>query len=151
MLKNIVIALCMVFSCSIAHARTVLIEKGADGHPVVTSQPALSMSLVDKIGDLPNDRFYYGTVGEIEGGVNVKFGRVEPYGRIAEHAGSTNYILYVIKGSGSLVNTDGKGTEVSRFEFNAGDVIIFKPDTMHFWETGAEAWEFIGVEQKPTS
>lgn len=131
-----------------AQARNVLIENGADGHPVVTPMPATSVAVITDIDGLPNDRFLYGTIGEIGSSVNVRFGRVEPYGRIAEHEGKSNYVLYVVRGSGSLVNTDGEGNEVSRYEFSAGDVITFRPYTMHYWENGGEVWEFIGVEQK---
>ncbi|WP_170386346.1 cupin domain-containing protein [Ruegeria atlantica] len=131
-----------------AQARNVLIENGPDGHPIVTPMPATSVDEIPDIGGLPNKRFLYGTIGGIESAVNVRFGRVEPYGYIAEHEGNSNYVLYVVRGSGSLVNTDGEGNEVSRYEFSAGDVITFRPYTMHYWENGGEVWEFIGVEQR---
>lgn len=132
----------------VAEARNVLISNGPDGNPIVTPMPNIAMTDVPDIGGVPNDRFLYGIIGEIDGSVNVRFGRVEPYGRVAEHEGNSNYVLYVLKGAGALVNTNGEGAEVSRFEFEAGDVITFQPYTMHYWEVGPEAWEFLGVEQQ---
>lgn len=133
---------------SVAEARNVLISNGSDGHPTVTSMPNIALADVPDIGGAPNDRFFYGLIGELEGSTNVRFGRVGAYGRIAEHEGNSNYVLYVLKGAGSLVNTDGEGAEVLRFESEAGDVITFKPYTMHYWEVGPETREFLGVEQQ---
>ncbi|WP_136443717.1 AraC family ligand binding domain-containing protein [Pacificoceanicola onchidii] len=147
LIKTAAIAACGLWLAASAQARNVIIENGPDGHPVVISEANISMTEIPDIGGLPNDRFFYGTIGEIPTGVNVRFGRVEAYGRIAEHEGNSNYVLYVLKGTGSLVNTDGEGNEVSRFEFKPGDVITFRPYTMHYWEVGPEAWEFLGVEQ----
>lgn len=147
-IKTGLVSAALIAASMSAQARNVLIENGPDGHPIVTPMPATSVTNIPDIGGLPNDRFLYGTIGEIGSSVNVRFGRVEPYGYIAEHEGNSNYVLYVVRGSGSLVNTDGKGNEVSRFEYSAGDVITFRPYTMHYWENGSEVWEFIGVEQQ---
>lgn len=147
-IKTGLVSAALIAASMSAHARNVLIENGSDGHPIVTPMPATSVANIPDIGGLPNDRFLYGTIGEIGSSVNVRFGRVEPYGYIAEHEGNSNYVLFVVRGSGSLVNTDGEGNEVSRFEYNAGDVITFRPYTMHYWENGGEVWEFIGVEQQ---
>lgn len=131
-----------------ASARVVLIENDGAKAPMVTPQPDIPLGLVKDIGGRPNNHFYYASIGQIDSAVNVRFGRVGPGGKIALHEGESNYILYVTKGRGSLLNVDTKGKESSRFEFKAGDVIIFRPYTMHHWEAGAGGWEFVGVEQR---
>lgn len=141
---GIVIAWCT----ATAQAGVVLIENQSGKTPVVTHQTGVTLDLVKEIDGKPNDRFFYGMLGKIDSAVNVRYGRVEPYGKIALHEGNSNYVLYVTKGTGVLVNVDTNGKESSRFEFRAGDVITFKPYTMHHWEAGPEGYEFLGVEQR---
>ena len=148
MARGLGLGLALAWAAVAAHAGTVLIENQSGKTPVVTPQTGITLELVKDIDGKPNDRFYYGSLGKIESAVNVRFGRVEPYGKIALHEGNSNYVLYVTKGTGTLVNVDAKGKESSRLDFRAGDVITFKPYTMHHWEAGPEGYEFLGVEQR---
>jgi quercetin dioxygenase-like cupin family protein len=45
-----------------------------------------------------------------------------------------------------LVNTkDGK--KVNEIQYKAGDVLVFRPDTMHYWKGGTEKTVMFGVQQ----
>ena len=140
--------LCLCFFSETAFGRTVVVKNTADKTPVVVDGPDLNMEEILSTNGKPNSGFFYGTIFSLAGGVDVKFGQVQPGGRIAEHETASRYVMIVIRGSGRLVNFDIEGKESSYFEFQPGDVIIFEPHTMHSWENGDKTWEFIGVKER---
>jgi mannose-6-phosphate isomerase-like protein (cupin superfamily) len=80
-------------------------------------------------------------------GVTVYTGHMDPGGKIAPHEGGTIYILYVVRGTGKLINVDPAGATTSEIAYKPDDVIVFHPNTHHKWENGTEPFDFIGVSQ----
>ena len=80
-------------------------------------------------------------------GVTVYTGHMEPGGKVAPHEGGTVYILYVVRGTGKMINVDAQGATTSEIAYKPDDVIVFLPTTHHRWENGPEPFDFVGISQ----
>ena len=131
-------------------ADVYVVEDAAGDMPIVIEKDDPELSAVPDIGGKPNTGFSYATRYITAGtGLRVHRGHVEAGGYIAEHDGPNVYVLYVVNGTGALVNTGPDGAESSRIEYKPDDIIVFREGTMHYWENGDEAFDFVGFEQIP--
>lgn len=129
-----------------ALADVYVIEDAAGDMPIVIVKD--DPALVD-LGE-PHRGFSYATRYVTAGtGLRVHRGRVEAGGFIAEHDGPNVYVLYVVNGTGTLVNTGPDSVESSRIEYKPDDIIVFRENTMHYWENGDAPFDFVGFEQLP--
>jgi quercetin dioxygenase-like cupin family protein len=79
-------------------------------------------------------------------GVQIARGRVKPGGKIAAHEGPQQYVLYVIRGSGTLSCFDKAGNKTAEIAYKPDDIILFQPNTMHDWVNGNETFDFLGID-----
>lgn len=149
-MKKLLLTTAFIFSASFAMADVYVVENSKDKTPIVIEKDDPELVDVPDIAGKPNVGFSYATRYITAGtGLRVHRGHVEPNGKIAEHEGPNVYVLYVINGSGTLINTDLEGQEASRIEYKADDIIVFRENTMHYWVNGDSAFDFIGFEQFP--
>jgi quercetin dioxygenase-like cupin family protein len=142
-------ALCVAGAASESRAGDVYVVDNAKGkRPIVTQKDGFTRNAVPITNNGPNQGYssamMYATPGT---GVTVYTGHMEPGGKIAHHEGGTVYILYVVRGTGKLVNVDPEGATTSEIAYKPDDVIVFQPNTHHLWENGPEAFDFIGISQ----
>ncbi len=115
------------------------------------SRSDVSLAAVPEIEGRANSDFSYGAVFEAPGhGLNIARGHFGPNGLVTPHKTRNLYVVFVIRGSGVLVlfGDDHKTTQI---DFEAGDVIVLPPETLHQWRNGAEAFDFVGVESSSPS
>ena len=121
-------------------------EKGK--RPTVLQKDSFTRNPVPITNGGPNQGYssamMYATPGT---GVTVYTGRMEAGGKVAPHEGGTVYILYVVRGTGKMINVDGQGVTTSEIAYKPDDVIVFHPNTHHRWENGPEPFDFVGVSQ----
>jgi quercetin dioxygenase-like cupin family protein len=142
-------AICIVANVPASWAGDVYLVDNAKGkRPIVTQKDGFTRNPVPVTNGGQNQGFSSATMYAMPAtGVTVYSGHIEPGGKIAHHEGSTVYILYVVRGTGKLVNLDPSGAATSEIAYKPDDVIVFQPNTHHQWENGAEAFDFIGVSQ----
>lgn len=151
-MKNLIRTMCAVgvLAAAPALADVYVVEDAAGDMPIVIVKDDPELGNVPDIGGKPNSGFSYATRYVTAGtGLRVHRGHVEAGGYIAEHDGPNVYVLYVVNGTGALVNTGPDGAESSRIEYKPDDIIVFREGTMHYWENGDEAFDFVGFEQIP--
>lgn len=142
------IAACSVLNVS--HAEVYVVEDAMGDKPIVIQKDDPALADIPDIGGVPNKGFSYATRYVTAGtGLRVHRGHVEPNGKIAVHDGPNVYVLYVVNGTGKLVNVGKDGEESSNIEYKPDDIIVFRENTMHYWENGDEPFDFVGFEQFP--
>ncbi len=144
-----VAALCIAGAAPVSWAGDVYVVDNAKGkRPIVTQKDSFARNPVPVTNGGQNQGFSSATMYSMPAtGVTVYSGHIEPNGKIAHHEGGTVYVLYVVRGTGKLVNLDAAGATTSEIAYKPDDVIVFQPNTHHQWENGAEAFDFIGVSQ----
>lgn len=149
-MKKLLIAAALTAIAVPAIAEVYVVENAKGKVPVVIEKDDPALGDVPDIGGKPNEGFSYATRYVTAGtGLRVHRGHVEPGGSIAEHEGPNVYVLYVVNGTGTLVNTDPEGNEASSISYKPDDIIVFRENTMHYWENGDAAFDFVGFEQFP--
>ncbi len=142
-------ALCISGASSSSWGGDVYVVDNAKGkRPIVTQKDGFARAPVPVTNGGQNQGYSSATMFTTPGtGVTVYTGHMEPGGKIAHHEGGTVYILYVVRGTGKLINLDPAGATTSEIEYKPDDVIVFQPNTHHQWENGPEAFDFVGVSQ----
>ncbi|MGD9535894.1 MAG: cupin domain-containing protein [Alphaproteobacteria bacterium] len=140
--------LAVIGAASTAAAGDVYVVDNAQGkRPMVLQKDGFALADVPKIGEGANQGFSYATALELPlVGITVNRGRVEPGGSITAHEGPSAYVLYVVGGTGKLINVDKDGNTTSEIAYKPEDVIVFQPNTLHRWENGGEPFDFVGFE-----
>lgn len=143
------IALCASGIVSTSQAGDVYVVDNAKGkRPMVTQKDGFTRNAVPITNGGPNQGYSSAIMFATPGtGVTAHTGHMEPGGKIAPHEGGTVYILYVVRGSGKLINVDATGATTSEIAYKPDDVIVFQPNTHHKWENGAEPFDFVGISQ----
>jgi mannose-6-phosphate isomerase-like protein (cupin superfamily) len=143
------IGLCISGAASVAWAGDVYVVDNANGkRPMVMQKDGFARNPVPVTNGGPNEGFSSAMMFTTPGtGVTVYTGHIEPRGKIAPHEGGTVYILYVVRGTGKLINVDPADAQTSEIAYKPDDVIVFQPNTHHKWENGPEPFDFIGVSQ----
>ena len=143
------LALCTAASISSSWAGDVYVVGNAKGkRPIVTQKDGFTRTPVPTTNNGPNQGFSSAMMFATPGtGVTVYTGHMDPGGKIAPHEGTTVYILYVVRGTGKLINVDPAGATTSEIAYKPDDVIVFEPNTHHLWENGSDPFDFIGVSQ----
>ncbi len=136
-------------AASAAWAGDVYIVDNAQGkRPMVIQKDSFARNAVPVTNGGANQGYSSATMFATPGtGVTFYTGHIDAGGKIAPHEGGTVYVLYVVRGSGKLINVDPKGATTSEIAYKPDDVIVFQPNTHHQWENGAEPFDFIGVSQ----
>ncbi|MGH1464827.1 MAG: cupin domain-containing protein [Cognatishimia sp.] len=117
----------------------------------ITNQ--VNASAIPKGDAIPDMSMEYATIGDIAGrGVSFAKGCVPSGGIVPAHASPNDYAMFVIAGSGVLtLHDEGDGKETGRVAFNAGDIIIFAPESSHGWiNESASDFEWFGVDIAPS-
>ena len=143
------IAACLTLATSAAWAGDVyIVDNARDQIPAITQKDSFTRNPVAVTNGGQNQGYSSAMMFATPGtGVTVYTGRMEPGGKIAPHEGGTIYILYVVRGTGKLINVDKNDAPVSEIAYKPDDVIVFYPNTHHKWENGAEPFDFVGVSQ----
>lgn len=134
---------------SLAWAGDVYVVDNAKGkRPMVLQKESFTRNPVPVTNGGPNQGYSSATMFATPAtGVTVYTGHMEPGGKIAPHEGGTVYVLYVVRGTGKLINVDPAGAQTSEIAYKPDDVIVFQPNTHHQWENGGEPFDFIGISQ----
>ena len=142
-------ALCLASLSPTAWAGDVYTVDNAQGkRPVVIQKESFARNPVPVTNGGPNQGYSSAMMFATPGtGVTVYTGHMEAGGKIAPHEGGTVYILYVVRGTGKLINVDASGATTSEIAYKPDDVIVFQPNTHHKWENGPEPFDFVGVSQ----
>jgi quercetin dioxygenase-like cupin family protein len=125
-----------------------VIENFEGKKPMVLKKGVGEMVNVPELAKQPCEGCAYGLLHNSVG-TNLHFYRwtIAPKGKVPKHDGSSNYFCYIEKGSGVVGNVDENGVTVSKINFKPGDLMVFRPFTMHYWENGEEKTECMCVEQ----
>jgi quercetin dioxygenase-like cupin family protein len=150
LLLGVLVLLAAFLLASSAYAKVVVIDVDKNKTAIAVSQPDVTMIPVPKIGEEACKGFQYGTYATSDD-KNVGIHRLvmEPNGNIATHASPQWYVCVILKGKGTLVLTDANKKPTSTVEFAPGDVLVFKPNTMHYWKNGPEETVMLGVSKNP--
>lgn len=143
------VMLCLSVAASTSWAGDVYVVDNTKGkRPMVIQKDGFARNPVPTTNGGANQGFSSAAMFASPGtGVTVYTGHMEPGGKVAPHEGGTVYILYVVRGTGKLINVDPAGATTSEIAYKPDDVIVFQPNTHHKWENGAEPFDFIGVSQ----
>jgi quercetin dioxygenase-like cupin family protein len=116
------------FGASVAFAeiKTYIIENGKDGYPVAMDKGPLAIA---------GEGWAAGAISE--GGVDFYVFRAAPNAPLEAHKSPESWIGYVVSGSGELGLTDESGNQKSVIRYKPGDIMVFRPDTMHSWKNGS--------------
>ena len=108
-------ALCMGGAVSASRAGDVYVVDNAKGkRPTVTQKDGFTRNPVPVTNGGQNEGYSSAMMFTTPGtGVAVYTGHMEPGGKIAHHEGGTIYVLYVVRGSGKLINLDPAGATTS--------------------------------------
>ena len=125
-----------------------VIETSQGSKPIAIRKDAGALAAVPNMADgKTNQGFNYGAIYELPGaGIQVMRGHVDAKGSIAVHEGSSQYILYVVSGTGKLSLNGKSGEQIGEVTYKPDDVIVFQPHTLHGWTNGDTAFEFLGVD-----
>lgn len=125
-----------------------VIETSQGSKPIAVKKDTSALAAVPNMGEgKPNQGFTYGALYELPGaGVQVMRGHVDAKGSIAVHDGLSQYILYVIAGSGKLTLNGKGGEQIGEVTYKPDDVIVFQPHTLHGWINSDSAFEFLGFD-----
>ena len=128
--------------------KVVVIESAKDKVPVVIEKSDVALADVPELAGQPCKGFKYGTVYTTVGtSIKIHKIEIEADGTISTHEGATVYVCYVITGEGDLGLVDPQGKTINTFHYKPGDVIVFRPNTLHYWKNGLDKTEMLGVEQ----
>ena len=116
-----------------------VIESSQGSKPIAVKKDTSPLAAVPMMADgKSNQGFTYASIYELPGaGIQVMRGHVDPKGSIAVHDGASQYILYVIAGTGKLTLNGKGGEQISEITYKPDDVIVFQPKTLHGWINGA--------------
>lgn len=146
-MKKLLALACLAGFALPASAEVYVVEDAAGDTPIVIQKDDPALGAVPE----PHIGFSYVTKYVTTGtALRVHRGHVDPGGHIAVHDGPNVYVLYVISGDGKLVNVGADGEVTSEINYKPDDIIVFRENTMHYWDNGDEPFEFIGFEQFPT-
>lgn len=147
--KSGLVALGLAGAAVPAWAGDVYVIDNAKGkRPTITQKEGFTRNPVPTTNNGPNQGYSSAMMFQTPGtGVTMYTGHMEPGGKIAPHEGGTIYILYVVRGTGKLINVDTADAPISEIAYKPDDVIVFYPNTHHKWENGPEPFDFIGVSQ----
>lgn len=135
---------------SAASAEVYVVQDSLGDKPIVVQKDDAALAEVPDIGGLPNKGFSYATrYITTATGVRVQRGHVEPGGTIAIHESPNVYVLYVVNGTGKLINVAADHSETSSITYKPDDIIVFEEGTLHHWANGDQPFDFIGFEQYP--
>jgi hypothetical protein len=137
-----------VFS-GISYAKVVIIENSKGGVPIVIEKSDYTLPDIPALAGQPCKGFRYGTMYKMEGlPILLNKAEVEPYGEIATHGvpDPNIYACYIIKGEGEMGLVDSKGNTVAKVHYTAGDVLIFRPNNLHYWKGGAQKTEILVIQ-----
>lgn len=133
-----------------SYAKVVVIDVDKNKTAIAVSHPDVVMIPVPKIGEEECKGFQYGSyIASDDKIVGIDRLVMAPHGTIATHTGPQWYVCYIIKGKGILGLTDANKKPTSTVEFAPGDVLVFKPNTMHYWKNGPEETVMLGVSKNP--
>ncbi len=144
------VALCSFVLAGVAFSEVVVIKNKEGKVPFVEKKEDVKMEKIDMVGgEKPENKcegWTYGTyVAFANGKIQIHKIAMEPKGRIGTHQGG-DYVCYVVEGEGDLVLVGPDNKDVGKFHYKPGDVIVFEPDTLHYWSNGDKATVMIGVE-----
>ena len=142
-------ALCLCGAVSTSWAGDVYVVDNAKGkRPMVTQKDGFARNPVPVTNGGQNQGYSSAMMFAMPAtGVTIYTGHMEPGGKIAHHEGGMVYVLYVVRGTGKLVNVDPAGATTSEIAYKPDDVIVFQPNTHHLWENGPEPFDFVGISQ----
>lgn len=136
-----------------AFCETVVIENAAGKVPIIIKKDDVSMVPIAKFGDKPEQKcegWTYGTFyTTADNGLKINNIVIEPNGKIGTHEGGTVYACFVVEGEGVLTMVDKSNKVSAKFNWKPGDVIVFRPHTMHRWDNGDKRTVMIGIETVP--
>jgi quercetin dioxygenase-like cupin family protein len=153
MMKKLAAIFCVPFFLGLfimsgtAFAGVYVIENSKGKVPVVIEKDDPAVSEIKELNNLPCEGFRMNTVLQtVAGGLLLHRIELDPNGTISDHASPDAWVVFIVQGNGLLVNTkDGK--KVSEVKYKAGDIIIFRPNTMHYWKGGSEKSVMFGVHK----
>ena len=125
-----------------------VIETSQGSKPIAVKKDTSPLAAVPMMADgKSNQGFTYASLYELPGaGIQVMRGHVDPKGSIAVHDGASQYILYVIAGTGKLTLNGKGGEQIGEITYKPDDVIVFQPKTLHGWINGDAAFDFLGFD-----
>jgi quercetin dioxygenase-like cupin family protein len=128
-------------------AGVYVIENSKDNVPVIIDKGEAELPEIAELNNGACKGFRMNTVYNTVGtGLLAHRIELDAAGTISNHSGPNIFIAYIVKGNGLLVNTkDGK--KVNEIQYKAGDIFVFRPDTMHYWEGGTEKTVMFGIQQ----
>ncbi len=125
-----------------------VVDNARGKRPMVLQQESFTRKPVPVTNNGQNQGYSSATMFATPGtGVTFYVGHMDPGGKIAPHEGGTVYVLYVVRGTGKLINVDPAGATTSEIAYKPDDVIVFEPNTHHQWENGPEPFDFVGISQ----
>jgi quercetin dioxygenase-like cupin family protein len=128
-------------------AEVYVIENSKDNVPIIIDKGEAELPEIAELNNGACKGFRMNTVYTTVG-TGLLAHRIElaAGGNISDHSGPNIFIAYIVQGNGLLVNTkDGK--KVNEIQYKAGDILVFRPDTMHYWTGGTEKTVMFGVQQ----
>jgi quercetin dioxygenase-like cupin family protein len=140
--------LAMAIAAPACAGEVYVIETSQGSKPIAVKKDTSALAAIPSMGEgKPNQGFTYGEVYELPGAaVRVMRGHVDAKGTIAVHDGPSQYILYVISGTGKLTLNGKGGDQIGEITYKPDDVIVFQPHTLHGWVNGETAFEFLGFD-----
>lgn len=147
---TILVTLCTFVFVGNAFSDVVVIKNKEGKVPFVEKKEDIKMNKIGMVGgDKPENKsegWTYGTYTEFANG-KIKINKIalEPRGKIGTHQGG-DYVCYVVEGEGDLILVGPDKTDVGKFHYKPGDVMVFEPDTLHYWVNGDKATVMIGVQ-----
>ena len=150
LLLGVMVLLAAFLFTGASYGKTVVIDVDKNGNAIAISQPDITMFPVPKIGEEECKGFQFGTY-IISDDKIVEIHRLvmAPNGTIATHTGPQWYVCFILKGKGVLGLTDANKKPISTVAFAPGDVLVFKPNSMHYWKNGPEETVMLGVSKNP--
>ncbi len=151
-LSIVLLAGCFL-TAGMAFGQTIVIENAKDKAPIIIEKAAVSMVSIPAVGDKPYQKCEGWTYGMFYETADKKLKInnivIEPNGTIGTHEGGSVYACYVVEGKGVLSNFDANNKVTSKFNWKPGDVLVFRPNTMHRWDNGDKRTVMVGIETIP--
>ena len=149
----VVLASCFLFT-GMAFSETVVIENTKGKVPIIIQKDDVAMAPIDVIGgDKPENKCQGWTYGTFfttaDKALKINNIVMEPNGKIGTHEGGSVYVCVVVEGKGVLTMLDTNNKSSAKFNWKPGDIIVFRPDTLHRWDNGDKRTVMIGVETVP--
>lgn len=147
----IVMASCFLLA-GIGFCETVVIENTKGDVPIIIKKDDITMVPVPMVGgEKPENKcegWTYGTYyTTTDNALRVNNIVIEPNGKIGTHKGpNPYYVCFVVEGEGVLTMVGAGNKPVATFNWKPGDVIVFRPNTLHRWDNGNKRTVMIGIE-----